>query len=114
VSRTVTVLSAQVAPVAWDPPATLDKFEDHVRVARRSFPDVDLMIFPELYLTAIDGFTSGGTSDWEQRVAEDPRSSDRSRGEDRRAIEAVDRGGLDLRTTWEEGAQHRDRLLSRR
>jgi formamidase len=71
VSRTLTVLSAQVAPVAWDPPATLDKFEDHVRVARRSFPDVDLMIFPELYLTAIDGFTSGGTSDWEQRVAEE-------------------------------------------
>jgi formamidase len=71
VSRTLTVLSAQVAPVAWDPPATLDKFEDHVRVARRSFPGVDLMIFPELYLTAIDGFTSGGTSDWEQRVAEE-------------------------------------------
>jgi predicted amidohydrolase len=60
-----------VAPVPWDPPATLDKFEDHVRVARRAFPDVDLMIFPELYLTAIDGFTSGGTSDWERRVAEE-------------------------------------------
>ena len=45
-SRILTVLSAQVAPVPWDPPATLDKFEDHVRVARRSFPDVDLLIFP--------------------------------------------------------------------
>jgi formamidase len=71
VSRILTVLSAQVAPVAWDPAATLDRFEDHVRVARRSFPDVDLMIFPELYLTAIDGFTSGGTGDWERRVAEE-------------------------------------------
>ena len=70
-SRILTVLSAQVAPVPWDPPATLDKFEDHVRVARRAFPDVDLMIFPELYLTAIDGFTSGGTPDWERRVAEE-------------------------------------------
>ena len=70
VSRILTVLSAQVAPVPWDPPATLDKFEDHVRVARRAFPDVDLMIFPELYLTAVDGFTSGGTGDWERRVAE--------------------------------------------
>jgi formamidase len=29
------------------------------------------MIFPELYLTAIDGFTSGGTADWERRVAEE-------------------------------------------
>jgi formamidase len=71
VSRILTVLSAQVAPVAWDPPATLDAFEDHVRVARRSFPDVDLMIFPELYLTAVDGFTSGGSDDWERRVAEE-------------------------------------------
>jgi formamidase len=71
VSRILTVLSAQVSPVPWDPPATLDKFEDHVRVARGAFPDVDLMIFPELYLTAVDGFTSGGTSDWEQRVAEE-------------------------------------------
>ena len=70
-SRILTVLSAQVAPAPWDPPATLDKFEDHVRVARRSFPDVDLMIFPELYLTAVDGFTSGGTADWERRVAEE-------------------------------------------
>ena len=71
VSRILSVLSAQVSPVPWDPPATLDKFEDHVRVARRAFPDVDLMIFPELYLTAVDGFTSGGTGDWERRVAEE-------------------------------------------
>jgi formamidase len=71
VSRTLTVLSAQVAPVAWDPPATLDRFEDHVRVARRAFPDVDLMVFPELYLTGIDAFTSGDTNDWERQVAEE-------------------------------------------
>ena len=70
-SRTLTVLSAQVAPVAWDPPATLDRFEDHVRVARRAFPDVDLMVFPELYLTGIDAFTSGDTNDWERQVAEE-------------------------------------------
>jgi formamidase len=71
VSRILTVLSAQVAPVPWDPPATLDRFEDHVRVARRAFRDVDLMIFPELYLTAVDGFTAGGADDWERRVAEE-------------------------------------------
>jgi formamidase len=70
-SRILTVLSAQVAPVPWDPPATVDRFEEHVRTARAAFPDVDLMIFPELYLTAIDGFTPGGTDDWEQRVAEE-------------------------------------------
>jgi formamidase len=71
VSRILTVLSAQVAPVAWDPAATLDRFEEHVRSARRAFPEVDLMIFPELYLTAVDAFTDGGTDDWERRVAEE-------------------------------------------
>ena len=70
-SRILTVLSAQVAPVAWDPPATLDRFEEHVRSARRAFPDADLMIFPELYLTAVDAFTAGGVDDWERRVAEE-------------------------------------------
>jgi formamidase len=71
VSRILTVLSAQVARIAWDPPATLDRFEEHVRSARRAFPDVDLMIFPELYLTAVDAFTDGGADDWERRVAEE-------------------------------------------
>jgi formamidase len=49
----------------------MDRFEEHVRSARRAFPDVDLMIFPELYLTAIDAFTAGGADDWERRVAEE-------------------------------------------
>jgi formamidase len=71
VSRILTVLSAQVAPVPWDPPATMDRFEEHVRTARRAFPEVDLMVFPELYLTAVDAFTEGGTDDWERRVAEE-------------------------------------------
>jgi formamidase len=71
VSRILTVLSAQVAPVPWDPGATLDRFEEHVRTARRAFPDVDLMLFPELYLTAVDAFTAGGSDDWERRVAEE-------------------------------------------
>jgi formamidase len=71
VSRILTVLSAQVAPVPWDPPATLDRFEEHVRSARRAFPEVDLMVFPELYLTAVDAFTDGGADDWERRVAEE-------------------------------------------
>jgi formamidase len=71
VSRILTVLSAQVAAVPWDPAATLDRFEEHVRTARRAFPDVDLMLFPELYLTAVDAFTDGGTEDWEREVAEE-------------------------------------------
>ena len=70
-SRILTVLAAQVAPVAWDPAATLDRFEEHVRSVRHAFPEVGLMIFPELYLTAVDAFTDGGADDWERRVAEE-------------------------------------------
>ena len=40
-------------------------------MARRAFPDVDLMLFPELYLTAVDAFTDGGSEDWERDVAEE-------------------------------------------
>ena len=46
-SRVLTVLSAQVAPVAWNPAATLDKFEDHDRWARSAKQDVDHMLCPE-------------------------------------------------------------------
>ena len=70
-SRILTVLAAQVAPIPWDPAATLARFEEHVRTARRAFPEVGLMIFPELYLTAVDAFTEGGADDWERRVAEE-------------------------------------------
>ncbi len=48
--RTVTVLAAQVRPVAFDPDATFEKFEREVRIAAEAWPQFDLMVFPELYL----------------------------------------------------------------
>lgn len=54
---TLTVLSAQARPVRWDPAATLDKLEAEVRTWRRTFPHVDLYLFPELYLTGDDPWT---------------------------------------------------------
>ena len=50
-SRILTVVAAQVRPVPFDPAATLQKFEDEVRMLRGGFPGADLYIFPELYLT---------------------------------------------------------------
>ena len=50
-SRILTVVAAQVRPVPFDAAATLQKFEEEVRMLRGAFPDADLYVFPELYLT---------------------------------------------------------------
>jgi formamidase len=68
-SRTLTVLGAQVRPVPFDPAATFDKFEDEVDAARRAFPAADLYLFPELYLTGEDPFARGAPSGFEDEVA---------------------------------------------
>jgi formamidase len=57
-SRLLTVVAAQVRPVAFDPAATLEKFEDEVRMLRHAFSRADLYIFPELYLTGEHPFTA--------------------------------------------------------
>ena len=56
-SRLLTVVAAQVRPVPFDPAATLEKFEDEVRMLTVAFPAADLYIFPELYLTGEHPFT---------------------------------------------------------
>ena len=66
----LTVLSAQARPIAWDPDATLAKFEREVRMFRHAHPHVDLYLFPELYLTGDDPWTSGAPKDFERRAAE--------------------------------------------
>ena len=70
VSRTLTVLSAQVAPVRFDPAATLDKFEDEVQLARKAFRTAELLLFPELYLTGDDPFAPGAPPDFERETAQ--------------------------------------------
>ncbi len=69
-SRILTVLGAQLAPVPFDPPATLAKFEDVVHAARTSYPDVDLLLFPELFLAAEDAFAPGPPDEYLDRIAE--------------------------------------------
>jgi formamidase len=50
-TRLLHVVGAQVAPVAGDPEATLRALEEHVLLIRGSFPDAQLYLFPELYVT---------------------------------------------------------------
>jgi formamidase len=66
----LTVLSAQARPVAWDPDATLRKFEHDVRMFRRAYPHVDLYLYPEVYLSGEDPWTGGAPKDFERRAAE--------------------------------------------
>jgi formamidase len=69
-SRLLTVLGVQVRPVAFDPEATFAKFEREVRMARASFKDASLLLFPELYLTGDDPFAAGEHAGFMERVAE--------------------------------------------
>lgn len=69
-SRVLSILGAQVRPVSFDPGATLDKFEDEVRLARKAFPRTNLLLFPELYLTGDDPFARGTPPGFAQEVAE--------------------------------------------
>jgi len=68
--RLVTVLTAQMQPVAFDPQSSLDKLERVVRIACESFPAVDLMLFPELFVSGVDPFASESPPGYEKEVAE--------------------------------------------
>lgn len=68
--RSFTVLSAQVRPVPYDPGATFEKFEREVRVAVGAWPDCDLLLFPELYLTGEHPFTGREPEGFVETVAE--------------------------------------------
>jgi formamidase len=68
-SRTLTIVAAQVRPAPFDAPATLAKFDAEVRMLRRALPAADLYVFPELYLTGEHPFIDGPPR-YEERVAE--------------------------------------------
>lgn len=57
-------------PVRFDPVATFAKFEGELDVIERSFPATDLIVFPELYLSAEDPFTSDEPEGYAAEVAE--------------------------------------------
>lgn len=55
-SRIIGVAAAQVAPISNSPEATFAKFAREVRTLAALTPAVDLLVFPEYYLTAMGSF----------------------------------------------------------
>jgi formamidase len=70
-SRPFTILGAQMRPVAFDPAATLDKFEEEVRRFRAAVPGADLLLFPEAYLAAEDPFAGGEREGYADEIAQE-------------------------------------------
>lgn len=55
-SRIIGIAAAQVAPVPNDPEATFAKFAREVRTLAALTPALDLLVFPEYYLTGMGSF----------------------------------------------------------
>jgi formamidase len=70
VSRTIGIVAAQVAPVPYDQAATLEAFERHVWTLASVFPNLDLYVFPELYLAALGSWDDRYPVGYEERIAE--------------------------------------------
>jgi formamidase len=51
--RTLTVAGFQTAPVELDPRATLERFSGEVHALRETFPDVELVLAPEAFLSGV-------------------------------------------------------------
>lgn len=66
--RTLALAAVQTSPASGDVPGTWKKFADQVRGIRSTFPDVQLVVFPELYLAAVDQLLEE-THDYAEQVA---------------------------------------------
>lgn len=69
-NRTIGIVAAQVAPVPYDQEATFKSFEGHVRTLAAVFPNLDLYVFPEVYLTALGSWDDGYPDGYVESVAE--------------------------------------------
>ena len=70
INRTIGIVAAQVAPVPYDREATFRSFERHVRTLAAVFPNLELYVFPEVYLTALGSWDDGYPSGYVESVAE--------------------------------------------
>jgi formamidase len=69
-NRTIGVVAAQVAPVPYDREATFRSFEGHVRTLAAVFPNLELYVFPEVYLAALGSWNDGYPAGYVESVAE--------------------------------------------
>ena len=90
--------AVQVRPVSFDPAATLDVRGRRADARAAEFPDADLYLFPELYLTGEHPFTLTAAPIRRRRRRADPRTAHATgSARSRQARRPVDRRGLDLR-----------------
>jgi formamidase len=67
--RTLTIAAIQTSPIAFDAAATMDLFCQRVRAVRAAFPHVQLVVVPELMLSAEAPLLEGRAS-WMDEAAE--------------------------------------------
>jgi formamidase len=65
-SRHLPILAVQAAPVEWDVDRTWAKFESETRELLRMFPQTRLLVYPELYLSALGPPASTAPPSWSQ------------------------------------------------
>ncbi|MBI3363022.1 MAG: carbon-nitrogen hydrolase family protein [Chloroflexi bacterium] len=65
-SRYLGIAGVQMTPVAWDSQATVRKMIDTMEQISRSFPWVDLIVFPELCPTGLVQFVPAERDAWRQ------------------------------------------------
>ena len=58
-SRFLPIAAVQAAPVPWDVEATYEKFETEIAELKKNFPEIQLFVFPELYLSALGPVSRG-------------------------------------------------------
>lgn len=65
------IIAVQAAPVDWDVPATYAKFERELISLKASFPQTQLFVYPELYLSAQGAVSSQPPPEYSsKRIAE--------------------------------------------
>jgi formamidase len=68
--RLLSIAALQLPPVIGDPEATLQRFEERVATISESFTDVQMIVAPELHLSAVGGIFDEGAG-YAERVAVD-------------------------------------------
>ena len=70
--RTLSIAGLQTAPVAGDPAATLDRLAAQAAAAKRAVDHVQLLVLPELHLSALPGQLEDGHGHAERVAVEVP------------------------------------------
>src|SRR5439155_17458397 len=71
-TRLLPIMAVQAAPLAWNVPATREKFERELRELHAAFPQTRLYLFPELYLAALGPFGSRVPADYSAESIAEP------------------------------------------